>query len=174
MPGGHTGHAHGAVPVPAREPRLAQLPSMLPLNRFLQDKEVPSGWRHEAASADRLEDQLEKGEQTAHDPDLVMHLVLSHHGRFRGPGPVCPPEHGTHGLRPGGGIRVLMPWCWSVFGQAHWSWASEASVVAENQMHQSRFHRLNDRYGPYTLALVEAILRLADWDVSQELEQNHE
>ena len=41
----------------------------------------------------------------------------------------------AYGLRPGGGIRVLMPWCWSVFGQAHWSWASEASVVAENQMH---------------------------------------
>ena len=38
----------------------------------------------------------------------------------------------------------------------------------------NRFRRLNDRYGPYTLALVEAILRLADWDVSQELEQNHE
>ena len=41
----------------------------------------------------------------------------------------------AYGLRPGGGIRVLMSWCWSVFGQAHWSWASEASVVTENQMH---------------------------------------
>ena len=37
-----------------------------------------------------------------------------------------------------------------------------------------RFHRLNDRYGPYTLALIETILRLADWNVSQELEQGHE
>ena len=118
-------------------------------NRSMRMAGVPSGWRHEAASADRLEEQLEEGEQTAHDPDLVMHLVLSHHGRFRGPGPVCLPEHGP-------APRHQDP-CGS-------SWAEA----------MNRFHRLNDRYGPYTLALVEAILRLADWDVSQELEQNHE
>ena len=41
----------------------------------------------------------------------------------------------AYGLRPGGGIRVLMPWSWSVLGQAHWSWTSEAAVVTENQMH---------------------------------------
>ena len=110
---------------------------------------VPSGWRHEAASADRLEKQLDRGEQTTHDPDLVMHLVLSHHGRFRGPGPVCLPDYGT-------APRHQDP--------NDPSWAEA----------MSRFHRLNDRYGPYTLALIETILRLADWDVSQELEQNHE
>ena len=118
-------------------------------NRSMRMAGVPSGWRHEAASADRLEEQLEKGEQTAHDPDLVMHLVLSHHGRFRGPGPVCLPEHGPAPRHQDPNAP---------------SWAEAIS----------RFHRLNDRYGPYTLALVEAILRLADWDVSQELEQNHE
>ncbi len=118
-------------------------------NRSMRMAGVPSGWRHEAASADRLEEQLEKGEQTAHDPDLVMHLVLSHHGRFRGPGPVCLPEHGP---APRHQDPNALSWAEAI----------------------SRFHRLNDRYGPYTLALVEAILRLADWDVSQELEQNHE
>ena len=118
-------------------------------NRSMRMAGVPPGWRHEAASADLLEEQLDRGEQTAHDPDLVMHLVLSHHGRFRGPGPVCLPEHGTTPRHQNPNDP---------------SWAEAIS----------RFHRLNDRYGPYTLALVEAILRLADWDVSQELEQNHE
>ena len=118
-------------------------------SRSMRMAGVPSGWRHEAASADRLEEQLERGEQTAHDPDLVMHLVLSHHGRFRGPGPVCLPEYGT-------APRHQDP--------NDPSWAEAVS----------RFHRLNDRYGPYTLALIETILRLADWNVSQELEQGHE
>ncbi len=118
-------------------------------NRSMRMAGVPSGWRHEAASADLLEEQLDRGEQTAHDPDLVMHLVLSHHGRFRGPGPVCLPEHGTTPRHQNPNDP---------------SWAEAIS----------RFHRLNDRYGPYTLALIETILRLADWDVSQELEQNHE
>ena len=118
-------------------------------NRSMRMAGVPSGWRHEAASADYLEEQLERAEQTAHDPDLVMHLVLSHHGRFRGPGPVCLPEHGTTPRHQNPNDP---------------SWAEAIS----------RFHRLNDRYGPYTLALIETILRLADWDVSQELEQNHE
>ena len=118
-------------------------------NRSMRMAGVPSGWRHEAASADRLEKQLDRGEQTTHDPDLVMHLVLSHHGRFRGPGPVCLPDYGT-------APRHQDP--------NDPSWAEA----------MSRFHRLNDRYGPYTLALIETILRLADWNVSQELEQGHE
>ena len=29
------------------------------------------------------------------------------------------------------------------------------------------FHRLNRRCGPYGLALAEAVLRLADWEVSR-------
>ena len=135
-----------------RERRRSLSKSRLPRrywNRSMRMAGVPSGWRHEAFSADLLKEQLEKGEQTAHDPDLVMHLVLSHHGRFRGPGPVCLPEHGPT-------PRHQDP-CDS-------SWAEA----------MNRFHRLNDRYGPYTLALVEAILRRADWDVSQEVEQNHE
>ena len=135
-----------------REHRRRLSKSRLPRrywNRSMRIAGVPFGWRHEAASADRLEEQLEKGEQTAHDPDLVMHLVLSHHGRFRGPGPVCLPEYGP-------APRHQDP------NEASWAEA------------MSRFHRLNDRYGPYTLALIETILRLADWDVSQELEQNHE
>ncbi|VEI17674.1 type I-G CRISPR-associated helicase/endonuclease Cas3g [Actinomyces viscosus] len=110
---------------------------------------VPSGWRHEADSADRLAARLARGEQMVHDPDLVMHLVLSHHGRFRGPGPVCLPEYGTVPRHQDPNDLL---------------WAEAVN----------RFHRLNDRYGPYTLALIETILRLADWDVSQELEQDHD
>ena len=40
-----------------------------------------------------------------------------------------------HRLSPRRATRVLMPWSWSVLGQAHRSWAAEAAVVAENQMH---------------------------------------
>ena len=36
------------------------------------------------------------------------------------------------------------------------------------------FHRLNRRYGPYGLALAEAGLRLADWEVSRKEQEDHE
>lgn len=80
-----------------------------------------------------------------YDPDLMMYLILSHHGCLRGPRSVCLPEHGT---APRYQDPYGSPWARAM----------------------SRFRCLNDHYGPHTLALVEAILRLTDWDILQELE----
>lgn len=108
---------------------------------------VPPGWRHEAASAELFDQGQESGQYQAHDVELVRHLILSHHGAYRGPGPVM----GAHQDR-------------SPYQDPQASqWAQAMSA----------FWQLNDRYGPYTLALAETVLRLADWEVSRR-EQDHE
>ena len=118
---------------------------------------VPRGWRHEAASARVLDESVAGGgggPARPHDHELVRHLILSHHGFYRGPGPVCP--QGGVGDRTGGaGEPYLDP--------ASPRWAGQIES----------FHRLNERYGPYGLALAEAVLRLADWDVSRKEQECH-
>ena len=106
---------------------------------------VPRGWRHEAASARAFD---EDAATRPHDHELVRHLILSHHGFYRGPGPICP-QGGAGDQTGGAGEPYLDP--------ASPRWAGQIES----------FHRLNERYGPYGLALAEAILRLADWDVSR-------
>jgi CRISPR-associated endonuclease/helicase Cas3 len=116
----------------------------------------PQGMRHEALSA-RIAAQVltasapidaggrEPGDG-APDLDLVIHLIASHHGYAR---PLLPPvtdpspveiELGSHGS----GYPAL----------------SSAETVDWDG--PGRFARLRDRYGPWGLALLEAIVRLAD------------
>ena len=83
------------------------------------------------------------------DVELVRHLILTHHGLYRGPGPICPQDDGA-------GEPYLDPACPR--------WAAQIES----------FHRLNERYGPYGLALTEAVLRLADWEVSRKEQEDHE
>lgn len=104
---------------------------------------IPTRWRHEAASAERVDHGLVEGTIQAHDPDLVRHLVLTHHGFFRGSGPSledssAPVPAYQDPTRP------------------QWTDQPEA------------FTALSTRYGPYTLALAEAIVRLADWQASRD------
>ena len=110
---------------------------------------VPRGWRHEAASARVLDEAVAAGTLRPHDVELVRHLILTHHGFYRGPGPICPQDDGT-------GEPYLDPACPR--------WAAQIES----------FHRLNERYGPYGLALAEAVLRLADWEVSRKEQEDHE
>ncbi|AYD88986.1 hypothetical protein D5R93_01010 [Actinomyces lilanjuaniae] len=79
----------------------------------------------------------------------MRHLILTHHGFFRGPGPVCP-ESGT---RSGAGPVAHEPYQ----DPGSTRWRRQVTAV----------HRLSARYGPYSLALAEAVLRLADWEVSR-------
>ncbi len=128
----------------APEPTMALAKSSLPPSRWRRARAlagVPTGWRHEAASADALDARVADGTETPHDVDLVRHLILTHHGAFHGPGPVIEP----HEDRP----------AYQDAQSAQWA----ASITA--------FWRLVDAYGPYTLALAETILRLADWEVSR-------
>lgn len=112
----------------------------------------PRGGRHEALSARLLRVWIDTWEEDR-DPsltDLLIHLVISHHGSGR---PVVPPvidstlemvAYEPHGIRVEASADLSLV-----------DWAQPA-----------RFRRLNQRFGPWGLALLETILRRADHLVS--------
>lgn len=102
---------------------------------------VPAGFRHEAESAERVDELLMNGELVAKDPELVRHLILTHHGRFRGLG-MTMTEEGPAYQDPQDPRWARRP---------------------------VEFQQLLRRYGPYTLAWAETVLRLADWEASKEV-----
>lgn len=112
----------------------------------------PSGGRHEALSA-RLVQLWTESTEGDLDPsmaDLLIHLVISHHGSGR---PVVPPVSDSTPEKVASelnSIRVEAP--------------ADLSLVDWDQ--PARFRRLNETLGPWGLALLEAILRRADHAVS--------
>ena len=107
----------------------------------------PRGMRHEIASVALVESNPRVLEG-AHDPDLVLHLIATHHGWARPLPPIIadddPQElrytHGGHEMETSSDL-VDTPL------------ALEAA---------DRFWRLSGRYGHHGLAWLEAIFRLAD------------
>lgn len=112
----------------------------------------PRGGRHEALSA-RLVQAWLKQQPGPRDPwtdDLLLHLVISHHGKGR---PLVHPVTDNTGTNVAGivhGVTVDAP--------------ANLSLVDWDQ--PARFRRLNIRFGPWGLALLEAIVRQADHQVS--------
>ena len=120
------------------------------------EKRIAAGWprggRHEELSA-RLVRRWFATYPERLDPslaDLLIHLVVSHHGFGRplvvpvadyAPSPVCVEFEG-----------------------AALETAADLSTIDWSQ--PARFSRLNDRFGPWGLALLEAIVRQADHTVS--------
>lgn len=103
--------------------------------------------RHEVASvalAQSADDVLSR----AHDPDLVLHLVATHHGRGR-PLPRIVRDDCPQSLRYDVGGVVLST-------RTDFSETPLALDMAD------RFWRLCAKYGHHGLAWLEAILRLAD------------
>ena len=113
---------------------------------------LPRGARHEAWSEVLVAEYLaELTEPYPGDPELLRHLVASHHGHAR---PFLPPvlDTGEHTLEAVvDGIQVVS--------------ALPTSVRLSDA---ERFSRLNARYGRWGLALLEAIVRCADMTVSSE------
>ena len=117
----------------------------------------PSGGRHEELSRRLVEAWLTQAE---HDfdrqaGDLLQHLVVSHHGRGR---PLVPPVRDTtagstlkHTIQ---GLRVSV----------------RPDLDLIDWIQPIRFANLNRRYGPWGLALLEAIVRQSDHLVSSTLE----
>ncbi|MFX0538609.1 type I-G CRISPR-associated helicase/endonuclease Cas3g [Ornithinimicrobium sp. Y1847] len=103
---------------------------------------VPAALRHEAVSASLYDERLAKGAVAPTDARLVRHLILTHHGGFRGFGPVLQPDEVS-------------------------STAYQDPERAEWVERPAEFRELLERYGPCTIALTEALLRLADWDASR-------
>ena len=128
-----------------------------PLAKSLQgargDRQYPAGMRHEVASVAMVESNpnVLNG---AHDRDLVLHLIGTHHGWGR---PLLPiirdqdPQKLTYSLN--GHIME------------RYSDFVESALALEMS---DRFWRLVERYGYHGLAWLEAILRLADHQQSAE------
>ena len=113
----------------------------------------PRGGRHEALSARLVQHWLDSHPEWG-DPlqrDLLLHLVISHHGKGR---PLVPPVSDDT-------ASVVS---WTVEGRAVEA-PADLSVVDWSQ--PRRFRSLNGKFGPWGLALLEAIVRLADHDVSR-------
>lgn len=134
-------------------------------NSPLRGRWIGSGWprggRHEALSARIIEKWLKKTDslfRKENDDELKLHLILTHHGWGR---PVIRPVKDHSGI-----CRV----------QAKVKDPDTDKVTAvdvdarldETDLHQpGRFQRMNELFGPWNLALLEAILRLADQQISE-------
>jgi CRISPR-associated endonuclease/helicase Cas3 len=108
----------------------------------------PSGARHELLSVQLLQAAQHDGLHLD-DPDLVAHLVISHHGHGR---PTCP-------------VAPALELESKVTYEGH-------NIIAPTDPSRSdwdqpdRFRRLSERHGYWGLALLEAVVRQADHLVS--------
>jgi CRISPR-associated endonuclease/helicase Cas3 len=120
-----------------------------------RDAGYPRGGRHEEVSRRAAVAWLEHSDHdlTDDESELLVHLVASHHGRARplleGVVDDCPAT-----------LRVECRIGASTLGV-------HASLTETDWEQPARFARLNQRYGPWGLAALEAILRQADWQSSQ-------
>ncbi|HXF72695.1 MAG TPA: type I-U CRISPR-associated helicase/endonuclease Cas3 [Actinomycetota bacterium] len=130
---------------------------------------VPAGWRHEAASLAVAERVLEAVPDI--DDQLVSHLVAAHHGSGR---PLFPPVEGTvrlellgvDGMKDAGSEAGGLGEGWRLVAAA--LGAGDVEVDHVDWRGPRRLAVLCRRYGWWGLALLEAIVRLADMAVSEE------
>ena len=131
---------------PVREAMLDE-----PLAKSLPDAPrvrcYPRGMRHEMASVALVQSNPQVLED-AHDPDLVLHLIATHHGWAR-PLPPIIPDREPQQLRYSYKGREME--------------ASSDLVDTPIALEAAdRFWRLSGRYGHHGLAWLEAVFRLAD------------
>lgn len=135
-------------------------------------------FRHELASLLILDGPLHGLLAEAPDPDLVRYLVLAHHGRLRvqvrDPADLVLTDPGQAGER-------------KILGLAHGASADLPVLLGQPasqltvDLGQFEFGgdrswtrtalALRDRYGPFVLAYLEAVVRMADWRASAGLEE---
>jgi CRISPR-associated endonuclease/helicase Cas3 len=138
---------HGNAPQPVAK-------SSTPPARWQRDRVAagwPAGGRHEELSRRLVQSYLVTHGDPPWDPDLVLHLVVSHHG-FGRP------------LVPGAPDRLPVTVEAKLAGQ-HVQASGDLSVVDWDQ--PARFRRCCERYGYWGLALLEALVRQADHQVSR-------
>ncbi|NLU70862.1 type I-U CRISPR-associated helicase/endonuclease Cas3 [Streptomyces sp. HNM0574] len=122
--------------------------------RAQQRSGYPHGMRHEALSGLVARARLEKQDYTHFeplDPELVIHLVTSHHGRNRALLPPVTDPSPTH------------------LDEHDRRLSSADTVDLEAPV---RFQLLNQRYGHWGLARLESLVRLADIWASVRNEQH--
>ena len=129
------------------EPLAKSLPGTRIVRRY------PRGMRHEVAST-ALAQSNAAVLADAHDRDLVLHLIMTHHGYGR-PLPPVLEDPSPRTLRHRNGEHTME--------------ASSNLVNTDIALEGAdRFWTLVDRYGHHGLAWLEAILRLADHRQSEE------
>ena len=118
-----------------------------------KDAGWPFGGRHEQLSA-RLVAAWLADESHGLEPceqDLLIHLVVSHHGKGR---------------------PLVVPVADGSAGRADWSFGDgsakrvSADLSTTDWGQPARFQRLNEQFGPWGVALLETIVRQADHEVS--------
>lgn len=136
------------------------------LRRARVSSGYPEGTRHEVQSIAMLEAELPQLRALAHDVDLVMHLVASHHGHCR---PFAP------AVNDAAPVTVTLEHHQSeTFGAFGFK-----PTTSANGLHRldcplaDRFWALVAKYGWLELCWLEAILRLADHRASEHEVESH-
>ncbi|MBC9715703.1 type I-U CRISPR-associated helicase/endonuclease Cas3 [Streptomyces sp. TRM66268-LWL] len=111
--------------------------------------------RHEALSSAAVQQWLATNPEHTRglDKDLIVHLVASHHGHAR---PLLPPVTDPDPID----VTCTMPDQQTV--------TVNSAAMGTDWTGPDRFHTLNRHYGPWGLALLEAVVRLADMACSEE------
>lgn len=111
--------------------------------------------RHEALSAAAVHGWLATSPPAADDADhdLITHLTAAHHGHAR---PLLPPDPDPEPTP----VTCTMP-----DGQ---DITIDSAAMGTDWDGHDRFHTLNQRYGPWAVALLETLVRLADMACSEE------
>jgi len=138
----------------AKSPRLPMGPAAQRVAR--ERSGYPTGARHELLSV-RLLESAPTWMAQASDPELVLHLVASHHGRCRPFAPVVA-DPGALDVALELGSHVLRA-------------SSDTGLEKLDSGVPERFWRLVRRYGWWGLSYLEAILRLSDHRVSEKPEE---
>jgi CRISPR-associated endonuclease/helicase Cas3 len=123
----------------------------------------PSGMRHEVQSLALIESVLDEIKVKAHDIELVMHLVASHHGHCR---PFAP---AIEDIAP---VNVILDDHESnTFGATTFGPTSSAHELYRlDSPLADRFWSLVGKYGWLELCWLETIIRLADHRASEDEE----
>ncbi len=114
---------------------------------------LPGGFDHAVTGA-AIGDHHPELVSTAHDRDLVLHLLGAHHGQCR---PFARPVPDTFA------VPIRVKWAGTLIDMP----ATPGDTVFDPGPAE-RFFRLQQRYGWYGLAWLEAILRLGDWYRSEQ------
>jgi CRISPR-associated endonuclease/helicase Cas3 len=118
-------------------------------------------FRHELASLLFIDGPLTRLLSESPDPDLTRYLVLAHHGKLR----VHVREHDDviRGLRQGATTPVP-----AMLGQPASTLTVDLApfLLDDDRSWTQTVRTLLDRYGPFVLAYLETIVRVADWRAS--------
>jgi CRISPR-associated endonuclease/helicase Cas3 len=140
-----------------RDPPLAKsalAPGSVRERRIARERAgYPKGYRHELLSLAMVQHH-QTALEAAHDRDLVLHLVASHHGWCR---PFPPPVADTEDLP----VHLQ-------HGADQLTSTTDHALARLDSGVAARFWRLVAQYGWWGLAWLEAIVRLADHRASQQ------